>query len=60
MSTAPPLSTRPLLDAVDSDALKLLLNSYLKIIDRARYGKREPTESDAAACEKVVEIMLLT
>ncbi|KAK1923952.1 hypothetical protein DB88DRAFT_258962 [Papiliotrema laurentii] len=61
---APPLSLAPLVSAAndinDSGAIKLFVNSYVKMIDRARYAKQEPTEGDASACEKLVEIVLLT
>jgi hypothetical protein len=59
-----PLSIQPLLDAADgmndSGALKLFLNSYARLIDQARYGRREPGEDEALACERIVEVVLLT
>ncbi|KAK4683999.1 hypothetical protein P7C73_g6205, partial [Tremellales sp. Uapishka_1] len=57
---APPLSLQPLLDAADTPALQLFVNSYIKLIEKARYGKREPTEEDASACDKLLEIVLVT
>nr|XP_019007460.1 uncharacterized protein I206_07718 [Kwoniella pini CBS 10737]OCF46241.1 hypothetical protein I206_07718 [Kwoniella pini CBS 10737] len=63
-STASPLSLQPLLDAAssinDNGAIRLFVNSYAKIIARARYGRKEPTQADAEAVEKVVEVVLLT
>ena len=60
----PPLSLDPLFDAADrvgdTGAIRLLVNSYARIIDRARYSRREPTEKDATACEKVVDLVTLT
>ena len=60
---APPLSLQPLFDAADelgdNGATRLFINSYAKIIDQARFGRREPKEEDAAACEKVVDVVLL-
>ncbi|WVQ99763.1 hypothetical protein IAU59_006905 [Kwoniella sp. CBS 9459] len=63
---APPLSLQPLIDATDptkvgdKGALRLFVNSYAKIIENARYGRKEPTQADAEATEKVVEVVLLT
>ena len=61
---APPLSLDPLFEAADNvgdnGAIRLFVNSYARIVDQARFGKREPTETDAAACEKVMEVVLLT
>jgi hypothetical protein len=46
---------------VQSDqGLLLMMRSYEAIIDEARYGRREPSEEDAAAAEKCVEIMTRT
>ncbi|WVW84336.1 hypothetical protein I302_106370 [Kwoniella bestiolae CBS 10118] len=63
-SIASPLSLQPLLDASssinDNGAIRLFVNSYAKIIDRARYGRKEPSQADAEAVEKVVEVVLLT
>ncbi|OCF74427.1 hypothetical protein I204_04802 [Kwoniella mangroviensis CBS 8886] len=63
-STASPLSLQPLLDASssinDNGAIRLFVNSYAKIIERARYGRKEPSQADAEAVEKVVEVVLLT
>ncbi|OCF31983.1 hypothetical protein I316_06369 [Kwoniella heveanensis BCC8398] len=67
-STAPPspLSLQPLLEATDPSkigdkgALRLFVNSYAKIIENARYGRKEPTQADAEATEKVVQVVLLT
>ncbi|WVR06719.1 hypothetical protein IAU60_003751 [Kwoniella sp. DSM 27419] len=61
---APPLSLRPLLDAADKvddkGALRLFVNSYARIIESAKFGRREPSQADAEAVEKVVEVVLLT
>ncbi|WVF71095.1 hypothetical protein IAT40_005892 [Kwoniella sp. CBS 6097] len=63
---SPPLSLQPLLEATDpvkvgdKGALRLFVNSYAKIIENARYGRKEPTQADAEATEKVVEVVLLT
>jgi hypothetical protein len=55
---------QPLYDAADGigdrGALRLLVNSYVNIIERARFGRREPTETDAAAVEKIVDVILMT
>ncbi|ORY26356.1 hypothetical protein BCR39DRAFT_541490 [Naematelia encephala] len=63
-ATAPPLSLEPLFDAADAiqdnGAIRLFINSYAKMIEKARYARREPEEVDAAAVEKVVEVVLLT
>lgn len=63
-SKAPPLNTTALVDAADALAdpndrgkpnpLRIFVASYASIVDRARYARAEPTESDAAAVEKVV------
>jgi len=54
----------PLLEAIktidDKGALTLFVNSYIRIITSARYSRGEPAEKDAAACEKIVEVVLLT
>ncbi len=61
---APPLSLNPLFEAADkigdNGAIRLFINSYAKIIDLAWFGRREPKEEDAAACEKIVDVVLLT
>ncbi|CAD6576460.1 MAG: hypothetical protein TREMPRED_001684 [Tremellales sp. Tagirdzhanova-0007] len=63
-ASAPPLSLNPLFVAADrvgdNGAIRLFVNSYAKFIDQARFSRREPTEMDAAACEKVVEVVILT
>ncbi|WWC88951.1 uncharacterized protein L201_003866 [Kwoniella dendrophila CBS 6074] len=63
-SDVSPLSLQPLLDASsaikDNGAIRLFVNSYAKIIERARYGRKEPDQADAEAVEKVVEVVLLT
>ena len=59
-----PLAIAPLLlaadQANDSGALRLFVNSYARLIDQARYGRREPGEDEAMACERIVEVVLLT
>lgn len=63
-SKAPPLSMQALYDAADSigdnGALRLFVNTYANFIERARFARREPTESDATAVDKVVDVILLT
>ena len=63
-STAPPLSLEPLFEAADrigdSGAIRLFVNSYAKLINNARFAGQEPTESDAVACDKIVDVVLLT
>nr|XP_018262665.1 uncharacterized protein I303_04144 [Kwoniella dejecticola CBS 10117]OBR84823.1 hypothetical protein I303_04144 [Kwoniella dejecticola CBS 10117] len=63
-SSPSPLSLQPLLDAAssvnDNGAIRLFVNSYAKIVERARYGRKEPSQADAEAVEKVVEVVLLT
>jgi hypothetical protein len=44
----------------DNGALRLFVNTYVNFIERARFARREPTESDAAAVDKVVDVILLT
>jgi len=44
----------------EKGALTIFINSYTRLISSAQYGKREPSEADAAACEKIVEVVLLT
>ncbi|WRT68131.1 uncharacterized protein IL334_005106 [Kwoniella shivajii] len=59
-----PLSLQPLLEASakinDNGAIRLFVNSYAKIIERARYARKEPSQADAEAVEKVVDVVLLT
>jgi hypothetical protein len=60
----PPTNLQPLFEAADeiSDkgALRLFVNSYAKIIEKAWYSRREPCEEDASAVEKVLEVVLLS
>ncbi|WWD16955.1 hypothetical protein CI109_101387 [Kwoniella shandongensis] len=64
ISSLSPTSLQPLFSAADSfddnGAIRLFVNSYAKMIERAMYAKYEPGEGEAAAVEKVVEIVLLT
>jgi hypothetical protein len=56
-----PTSLEPYIRAIQEDkALALFMVSYEKIVENARYGRREPTEADATACEKVVDLIILT
>ncbi|KAL7420822.1 hypothetical protein Q5752_004775 [Cryptotrichosporon argae] len=43
--------------ALDPGPLKVFVSSYLAIVERARYARREPTEVDAQAVERVVELV---
>ncbi|WVQ77846.1 hypothetical protein IAR50_007543 [Cryptococcus sp. DSM 104548] len=44
----------------EDTGLRVLLNSWIKYIEQARYAKREPGEREAGAVERLVEIVLLT
>ncbi|ODN72786.1 hypothetical protein L202_08221 [Cryptococcus amylolentus CBS 6039] len=44
----------------EDTGLRVLLNSWVKYIEQARYAKREPGEREAGAVERLVEIVLLT
>lgn len=48
------------IDYPDTGALRLFVNSYVKILERCRYGNREPDEGDAVACDKIVDVVLVT
>ncbi|ORX35570.1 hypothetical protein BD324DRAFT_630699 [Kockovaella imperatae] len=60
----PPLSLDPLFVAADeikdSGAIRLFVNSYANLINKARFSGTEPDESDAVACDKIVDVVLLT
>lgn len=60
----PPLSLEPFYEAADrlndSGAVRLLVNSWAKYVEKARYGKKEPNEREAGAVERLVEVVLLT
>ena len=60
----PPLALYSLTEATrqidEKGALTVFVNSYTRLITAARYARREPDEADAAACEKIVEVVLLT
>jgi hypothetical protein len=55
-----PTSLKPLIASTADKGLKLLLRSYEGIIENARYGKCEPNEGDALACEKLVDVITVT
>ncbi|KAK8864729.1 hypothetical protein IAR55_001985 [Kwoniella newhampshirensis] len=63
-STSSPTSLQPLFTAADAfndnGAIRLFVNSYAKMIESALYARQEPEEAEAAAVEKVVEIIMLT
>lgn len=60
----PPLSLTPFYEAADrlddSGAVRLLVNSWAKYVEKARYGKKEPNEREAGAVERLVEVVVLT
>ncbi|KGB76721.2 hypothetical protein CNBG_2559 [Cryptococcus deuterogattii R265] len=60
----PPLSLEPFYEAADrlndSGAVRLLVNSWAKYVEKARYGKKEPNEREAGAVERLVEVVVLT
>lgn len=66
-SHAPPSSLQPLIDATANfppaepdgkpDPLRLFVASYAKILERARYAAKEPTEGDAEAIHSVVGLV---
>ncbi|UOH83283.1 hypothetical protein LQV05_006005 [Cryptococcus neoformans] len=60
----PPLSLEPFYEAADrvndSGGVRLLVNSWAKYVEKARYGKKEPNEREAGAVERLVEIVVLT
>ena len=62
--SSPPQALDPLLEAADdvgdNGVVRLLVNSYVNIIDRARYAGREPDEEDAMACDKLVDAVRST
>lgn len=55
-----PTSLKPLINSTSDKGLLLLLRSYEGIIENARYGRKEPNEGDALACEKLVDVIVLT
>ena len=64
-STAPAHVLWPLSDAAaeqgdEKGAFRAFVQTYVEMIEKARYSRREPTESEAAACEKLVNVILLT
>jgi hypothetical protein len=42
------------------DGIRLLLRSYVPIVEKARYARGEPSEEEAAAVESAVDLILLT
>lgn len=59
----PPLSLTPLRIAAErtnDKALIVFVNSYIRLIEQARYARREPDEGDAEAVMKVVEVVRRT
>jgi hypothetical protein len=60
---SPPLSLSSLSTAANASrdkALILFVNSYIQFVDQARYARREPTEGDAEAVMKVVDVVRRT
>ena len=43
--------------SIDDAAAQLLIRSYASIVDRARYARREPGETDATAVEEILEML---
>jgi len=42
------------------DGIRLLLRSYVPIVEKARYARGEPSEEEATAVESAVDLILLT
>ncbi|EIW70572.1 hypothetical protein TREMEDRAFT_61077 [Tremella mesenterica DSM 1558] len=64
-SKAPDHALFPLLHAAreltdEKGAFITFVHTYVEMIEKARFARREPTESEAAACEKLVNVILLT
>jgi hypothetical protein len=57
---SPPLSLTPLAAAGEQtrdQALTIFVNSYIRLVEQARYARREPSEGDAEAVMKVVQVV---